>query len=132
MTSEQAWVTFGMVGQLVFMARFIVQWISSEKAGRSVMPASFWFLSIGGSAVLMAYAIHRRDPVFILGQSTGMFIYVRNIQLIMKERAADARSAEVLAEDQAHVEIEGTESALPHRKPRLHSESVAEHSRRAA
>ncbi|MFN8710286.1 MAG: lipid-A-disaccharide synthase N-terminal domain-containing protein [Planctomyces sp.] len=132
MTSEQAWVTFGIVGQLVFMARFIVQWISSEKAGRSVMPASFWFLSIGGSAVLMAYAIHRRDPVFILGQSTGMFIYVRNIQLIMKERAAEARSAEVLEEHQAHAEIEVTESTLPHRKPRLQSASVAEHRRRAA
>jgi lipid-A-disaccharide synthase-like uncharacterized protein len=132
MTSEQAWVTFGIVGQLVFMARFIVQWISSEKAGRSVMPASFWFLIIGGSAVLMAYAIHRRDPVFILGQSTGMFIYVRNIQLIMKERAAEARSAEVLQEVQARAEIEVTESALSRRKPRLHSASVAGHRRRAA
>jgi hypothetical protein len=80
----------------------------------------------------MAYAIHRRDPVFILGQSTGMFIYVRNIQLIMKERAAEARSAEVLEEHQAHEKIEVTESALPHRKPRLHSASVAGHRRRAA
>ncbi|TGD97934.1 lipid-A-disaccharide synthase N-terminal domain-containing protein [Methylobacterium nonmethylotrophicum] len=78
----------GLVGQGLFTARFLVQWIASEKAGRSVIPLSFWFLSLGGSAVLLGYALYRRDPVFILGQSLGTVIYLRNLALVFRERRA--------------------------------------------
>ena len=70
------------------MMRFMVQWIVSEKARRSVIPVAFWWLSIGGAAILLAYAIWRADPVFILGQSVGFFIYARNLWLIHTERRA--------------------------------------------
>jgi lipid-A-disaccharide synthase-like uncharacterized protein len=79
-------VIVGLVGQALFTARFIVQWLASEKAGKSVIPLSFWFLSIGGGSILFAYAVYRRDPVFILGQGLGIFIYMRNLVLISKER----------------------------------------------
>lgn len=80
------WAMFGIFGQLLFMMRFVVQWIASEKAGRSVVPLAFWFFSIGGAAVVLAYGIHKRDPVIILGQSLSFFIYFRNLALIAKER----------------------------------------------
>lgn len=76
----------GLLGQLLFTARFIVQWVASERAGRSVIPVSFWFLSIGGSLILFGYALYRADAVFILGQGLGTLIYVRNLMLIAKER----------------------------------------------
>jgi lipid-A-disaccharide synthase-like uncharacterized protein len=85
MTTENIWIVLGMMGQLIFTARFLVQWLSSERAGRSVVPVSFWYLSIGGSVLLLAYAGYRRDPVFILGQTSGMFIYLRNLQLIGRQ-----------------------------------------------
>lgn len=90
MTAEQIWIGIGFGGQAVFGARFLVQWLSSERAKRSVIPISFWYLSIGGAAILLAYAIYRRDPVFILGQTTGFLIYARNLYLIYRERAAAA------------------------------------------
>jgi lipid-A-disaccharide synthase-like uncharacterized protein len=80
------WVAFGLGGQLMFTARFLVQWIASERVGRSVVPLAFWYLSIGGGLILFAYAIYRRDPVFILGQSMGLFVYLRNLVLIHAER----------------------------------------------
>jgi len=80
-------VVIGLIGQLLFSARFVVQWIASERAGRSVIPISFWFFSLGGGFVLLAYALYRRDPVFILGQAMGTFIYVRNLMLIRRELA---------------------------------------------
>lgn len=85
MTRENVWIVLGMMGQLIFTGRFLVQWLSSERAGRSVVPVSFWYMSIGGSLLLLAYAGYRRDPVFILGQSSGMFIYLRNLQLIGRQ-----------------------------------------------
>ncbi len=75
------WTAVGLVGQALFTSRFFVQWVVSERRRRSVVPRAFWYLSIAGSLVLLAYAIHRRDPVFILGQSAGIFIYVRNLIL---------------------------------------------------
>jgi lipid-A-disaccharide synthase-like uncharacterized protein len=84
--AELAWVGVGLGGQFVFGARFVVQWAASERVRRSVVPVAFWWLSIGGAAVLLAYAIHRRDPVFILGQSTGFAIYARNLWLIHAEK----------------------------------------------
>ena len=78
------WLILGFVSQAAFMGRFVVQWIASERQGKSVVPISFWYLSCLGSTGLLIYAIIRKDPVFILGQSLGLFIYVRNLILIYK------------------------------------------------
>ena len=75
----------GLLGQGLFSMRFIVQWIASEKAGKSVVPFSFWLFSLGGSIFLLIYAIYRKDPVFILGQEPNLLIYSRNIWLIKKK-----------------------------------------------
>lgn len=80
------WLGLGFLAQALFSARFLVQWIASEKAGKSVVPIVFWYISVAGSFLLLLYAIHRRDPVFILGQSTGIFIYGRNLYLIFREK----------------------------------------------
>ncbi len=83
--TEAIWVAVGLFGQILFFMRFLIQWIASEKEKRSVVPTSFWWFSIGGAAILLAYAIYRADPVFILGQSLGFFIYARNLFLIRAE-----------------------------------------------
>jgi len=88
MSSEFYWIALGLFGQALFSARFLVQWIASEREGRSVIPTAFWYFSIGGAAILLSYAIYRMDPVFILGQSAGFFIYTRNLVFIYRERAA--------------------------------------------
>jgi len=80
------WLVFGVVAQLLFAGRFIVQWISSEKAGKSVIPFAFWFFSMGGGLMTLVYGVVKREPVIILGQGLATIIYVRNIMLIMKER----------------------------------------------
>ncbi len=80
------WVILGFVAQGFFTARFAVQWIASERAGRSVVPMSFWLLSMGGGVLLLAYALYRRDPVFIAGQGFGVFVYARNLFFVMRER----------------------------------------------
>src|SRR5262249_23128139 len=74
----QWWVILGYVAQILFTMRFVVQWIASERAGKMVMPIAFWFFSIGGGLLLLVYALYIRDPVFILGQSFGVFVYLRN------------------------------------------------------
>ena len=79
------WVIIGFCGQALFTARFIVQWLASEKVKKSVVPTMFWWFSLGGGAVLFVYALHRADPVFIVGQGAGLFIYLRNIYLIYKK-----------------------------------------------
>ena len=79
------WVILGFVAQFMFMMRFMVQWIASERARRSVIPVAFWFFSVGGGALLLVYAIYRKDPVFIAGQGLGLIIYARNLWLIFKE-----------------------------------------------
>lgn len=84
--AEFWWVVFGLAGQLLFMGRFLVQWIASEREGRSVVPIAFWYFSIGGGIILFFYALYRADPVFILGQSVGLFIYARNLWLIHAEK----------------------------------------------
>jgi lipid-A-disaccharide synthase-like uncharacterized protein len=83
---EFAWVMVGLTGQLLFTARFLVQWIASEREKRSVIPVAFWYFSLFGGVVLFTYAVWRRDPVFILGQSMGLVIYIRNLWLIHAER----------------------------------------------
>ncbi|OPY68194.1 MAG: lipid-A-disaccharide synthase [Syntrophorhabdus sp. PtaU1.Bin050] len=80
------WMVLGFVAQALFSARFLVQWVASERAGRSVVPVVFWHLSIFGTVLLLAYAIYRKDPVFILGQSAGLIVYFRNLFLIWREK----------------------------------------------
>jgi lipid-A-disaccharide synthase-like uncharacterized protein len=80
------WLAFGIVAQLVFTARFLVQWIASERAGQSVMPMAFWLLSIVGGMMTLLYGIERREAVIIMGQVLAVFIYVRNMMLIYKRR----------------------------------------------
>lgn len=79
------WIVVGFAGQLLFSARFVFQWIVSERRKESVIPVAFWYLSLGGSLILLSYAIHRHDPVFILGQGFGSFIYIRNLVLINRK-----------------------------------------------
>lgn len=80
------WIAIGLVGQLSFSARFLIQWLASEKVKKSIIPDTFWYFSLVGGAILLLYAIHRRDPVFILGQATGVFIYARNIYFVWSHR----------------------------------------------
>lgn len=85
------WVALGFVAQAMFFMRFAVQWVASERVGRSVVPTSFWIFSIIGGALLFIYALQRRDPVFIAGQGLGLLIYARNLQFIWRgRRAAEA------------------------------------------
>lgn len=81
-TTSNFWLVVGFVGQALFASRFLVQIIASERKGRSLIPESFWYLSLGGAALLLSYAIAIRDPVFIVGQSAGFLIYLRNLWLI--------------------------------------------------
>ena len=80
------WLIIGFAGQAAFSARFLVQWIVSETRGESVIPIHFWYLSLLGGTILTVYAIHRRDPVFILGQGAGLLVYIRNLVLIWRRR----------------------------------------------
>ncbi len=82
------WVGVGLAGQALFSSRILVQWVASERRGQSIVPKSFWWLSLAGSALLLAYALARRDPVFILGQSLGFVVYVRNLVLLAREDRA--------------------------------------------
>ena len=75
------WVVLGFVAQGFFTMRFLVQWIASERARRSVIPVAFWFFSVGGGALLLVYALYRRDPVSIAGQALGLLVYIRNLYL---------------------------------------------------
>ncbi|UCD70745.1 MAG: lipid-A-disaccharide synthase N-terminal domain-containing protein [Syntrophobacterales bacterium] len=80
------WLIVGFGGQICFSMRFLVQWVASERKGKSVIPIYFWYFSLLGGLTLLTYAIHIKDPVFIVGQSMGAFIYLRNLMLIYKNR----------------------------------------------
>jgi lipid-A-disaccharide synthase-like uncharacterized protein len=80
------WLVIGFLGQALFSARFIVQWVQSERVKKSVFPVAFWYFSIAGGITLLAYAVYREDPVFIVGQLTGLFIYFRNLYFVVYER----------------------------------------------
>jgi lipid-A-disaccharide synthase-like uncharacterized protein len=82
-TNFDGWVVLGFVAQGFFTMRFVVQWIASERARKSVIPVAFWFFSIGGGILLLAYALYRRDPVFIAGQALGLIVYFRNLYFII-------------------------------------------------
>jgi lipid-A-disaccharide synthase-like uncharacterized protein len=86
-----AWVAIGFLGQSLFSMRFLIQWISSERKRRSVMPLAFWYFSLAGGAVLLSYAIWRQDPVFIVGQGMGLIIYLRNLQFRLRERREEQK-----------------------------------------
>ncbi len=90
MSNETLWLGIGFAGQALFFMRFLVQWISSERQKRSVIPTSFWYFSLGGAAVLLTYAIHRQDPVFIAGQGLSFFFYTRNLALLSREKREKA------------------------------------------
>jgi lipid-A-disaccharide synthase-like uncharacterized protein len=84
--SKTVWITIGFLGQGLFTGRFLIQWIYSEKKRKSLIPTAFWYFSLAGGVTLLAYAIYRKDPVFIAGQATGVVVYLRNLMLIAKER----------------------------------------------
>ena len=86
-------VMIGLAGQALFTMRFVVQWVASERAGKSVIPMAFWFFSIGGGVLLFGYALYVKDPVFILGQGFGVFVYLRNLYFVMRDRKAAATAA---------------------------------------
>jgi lipid-A-disaccharide synthase-like uncharacterized protein len=81
---KNPWVAIGFAGQLVFSMRFLVQWIASERRKRSVIPASFWYLSLAGAGLLLTYAVSKADPVFIVGQLLGFVVYLRNLHLLVR------------------------------------------------
>jgi lipid-A-disaccharide synthase-like uncharacterized protein len=87
------WLALGFFAQAMFTARFLVQWIASERAGKSVIPIAFWFFSIGGGLLLLVYALYRRDPVFIAGQAFGVFVYGRNLYFELRDRRRRAPAA---------------------------------------
>jgi lipid-A-disaccharide synthase-like uncharacterized protein len=80
------WVALGVLAQLMFTLRFVVQWIASERANKSVIPIAFWYFSIFGGLLLLLYALVRRDPVFIAGQAFGVFVYARNLYFVLRDR----------------------------------------------
>jgi len=87
------WVLLGFLAQAMFSARFLVQWIASERAGRSVIPLAFWTFSIAGGVLLLAYALYRKDPVFIAGQAFGVFVYMRNLYFVLRDRKTTVPAA---------------------------------------
>ena len=92
--AHPALLALGFFGQAMFSARFLVQWLASERARKSIVPTAFWWLSIAGGATLFTYAVLRQDPVFILGQGAGLLIYSRNLYLLRRERRQAASAAE--------------------------------------
>lgn len=100
MSKFDMWLIIGLIGQVMFSMRFILQWIASERHKKSVIPISFWYFSIAGSILLLAYSIHRQDPVFILGQSLGCVIYFRNLVLIDRDKRNTLAAQENLQSDE--------------------------------
>ena len=88
MSTENIWIAIGFLGQGIFFMRWVVQWLASERSAESRVPIGFWYLSMVGGLITLAYAIYRKDPVFIAGQSIGTFVYLRNLMLIQKQSAS--------------------------------------------
>lgn len=110
-TMTQPWVLFGFLAQCCFMMRFLVQWIASEKLQRSHVPVAFWYFSLAGGVMLLTYAIQRRDPVFVFGQSLGLVIYLRNLVLIYKR--SGARKVLLATRSARDAELPGAVEAAP-------------------
>ena len=84
------WIIVGFAAQAMFSLRFIIQWIATEKRRESYLPNLFWYFSIAGGAMLLTYAIHRKDPVFIIGQASGLFVYLRNLYFVLQKKRRQA------------------------------------------
>lgn len=95
------WLIIGLIGQSVFFMRFMIQWIVSEKKGESTIPLAFWYLSLAGGLILFCYAVHKKDPVFIMGQSSGIVIYARN--LILLRRSSNEKKLPAMKTAQVHT-----------------------------
>ncbi len=93
MEQTTIWLVVGFLGQALFSMRFFIQWLYSEKHRKSIIPTAFWYFSIAGGATLLSYAIHRQDPVFIVGQAGGLFIYLRNLYFIWHSHRQDGAAA---------------------------------------
>ena len=111
MSMDKVWLAIGFAGQGLFFARFLVQWIASERVRRSIVPLAFWYFSLGGGAILLVYAIYRKDMVFILGQAGGLVIYLRNLYLIHRE-AKEAKQALSRAGDHDSMRTDPSRSKL--------------------
>lgn len=94
LTTEHLWVAFGFSGQALFAARFLVQWIATERRRQSVVPTAFWYFSLGGGLVLLTYALWKKDPVFIVGQSFGLLVYSRNLWFVRRGEGAGSEANE--------------------------------------
>ena len=90
MDDKTIWLVVGFLGQGLFSARFLVQWLVSERKKRSVIPVAFWYFSILGGVTLLVYSVHQQDPVFIFGQGLGLLIYFRNLYLVMRHTRKQA------------------------------------------
>ena len=90
-TDTKIWLAIGFTGQAIFTARFLAQWVASERKRDSVVPIAFWWLSLFGGLTLLCYAVHKEDPVIIVGQSMGIFIYIRNLMLVEKKKQRAAK-----------------------------------------
>jgi len=88
--NETLWLSLGFLGQGLFSARFLLQWLKSEREKKSVFPIAFWYFSIGGGLTLLSYAIHKQDPVFIVGQAAGLFVYLRNLYFVIHAEKVSA------------------------------------------
>lgn len=88
MSTQKIWLIIGFFGQAMFSMRFLIQWLRSEQAKQSIIPVAFWYFSLAGGVTLLSYAIYKEDPVFILGQSMGLVVYLRNLHLIKSRRAS--------------------------------------------
>jgi len=91
-TTETIWLGIGFLGQGIFFTRWVVQWVASERNAESRVPIAFWYMSVIGGLITLAYAIYRRDPVFIAGQSVGSFVYLRNLMLIYRAQGTGPRA----------------------------------------
>ncbi|KAA3519371.1 lipid A biosynthesis protein [Agrobacterium vitis] len=91
-TNDLIWLALGVIAQLMFSLRFIIQWLVSEKQKRSVIPAAFWWFSVIGGIMLLAYGIHRGEPIIMLGQGLGIIVYIRNLMLLHQGRKTDLPS----------------------------------------
>lgn len=92
-SSAPLWYVVGMAGQILFGSRFFIQWVASEWAKKPVFPRAFWYLSLTGGIALLTYAIHQKDPVFAIGQASGLIVYTRNLMLARRDRAPQPVSA---------------------------------------
>ncbi len=112
-TDAKVWLAIGFAGQAIFTARFLTQWIASERKKDSVVPVAFWWLSLAGGLTLLCYALHREDPVIVVGQSLGVFIYVRNLMLVSegKRRAAKLERRSAAKGPHAHEVVREVEGA---------------------